>query len=78
MIEMNRGCRAPRPLASKATGFPIAKVAAQLAVGFTLDEIRNEVTGRDRRRLRARPWTTWSSRLPRFNFEEVPRARPRA
>src|SRR3546814_9504793 len=38
-------CALPISLASKATGFPIAKVAAKLAVGFTLDELRNEITG---------------------------------
>src|SRR4029450_2486045 len=46
VIEMNPRVSRSSALASKATGFPIAKVAAQLAVGFTLDEIRNEVTGK--------------------------------
>ena len=46
VIEMNPRVSRSSALASKATGFPIAKVAALLAVGFTLDEIRNEVTGR--------------------------------
>src|SRR5438093_11617806 len=46
IIEMNPRVSRSSALASKATGFPIAKVAAKLAVGYTLDEIANEVTGR--------------------------------
>src|SRR5204862_1792546 len=45
IIEMNPRVSRSSALASKATGFPIAKVAAKLAVGYTLDELRNEVTG---------------------------------
>ena len=45
VIEMNPRVSRSSALASKATGFPIAKVAAKLAVGYTLDEVRNEVTG---------------------------------
>jgi carbamoyl-phosphate synthase large subunit len=48
-------------LASKATGFPIAKIAARLALGYTLDEIANDITGRTRARSSRRS-TTWSSR----------------
>ena len=46
-------------LASKATGFPIAKVAAKLAVGYTLDEMRNDITGGAPRHPSSRPSTTW-------------------
>lgn len=45
VIEMNPRVSRSSALASKATGFPIAKVAAKLAVGFTLDELQNEITG---------------------------------
>src|SRR5690606_3693468 len=45
VIEMNPRVSRSSALASKATGFPIAKVAAKLAVGYTLDELRNEITG---------------------------------
>jgi carbamoyl-phosphate synthase large subunit len=45
IIEMNPRVSRSSALASKATGFPIARVAAKLAIGFTLDELRNEITG---------------------------------
>ena len=45
-------------LASKATGFPIAKIAAKVAIGYTLDEIPNDITGARRRRASSRRWTT--------------------
>ena len=45
IIEMNPRVSRSSALASKATGFPIAKVAAKLAVGYTLDELRNDITG---------------------------------
>jgi len=62
-------------LASKATGFPIAKVAAKLAVGYTLDEIANDITGgaTPGRRLSLRS-TISSPRFPRFAFEKFPGA----
>jgi carbamoyl-phosphate synthase large subunit len=54
VIEMNPRVSRSSALASKATGFPIAKIAAKLAVGYTLDELRNDITGGARRRpLRA-------------------------
>src|SRR4029450_2422156 len=62
-------------LASKATGFPIAKVAAQLAVGFTLDEIRNEVTGKTAAACHPPPDSVVVN-VPRFNFEKFPGADP--
>ena len=53
VIEMNPRVSRSSALASKATGFPIAKVAAKLAVGYTLDEIQNDITGVDPGQLRA-------------------------
>ena len=63
VIEMNPRVSRSSALASKATGFPIAKVAAKLAVGYTLDELRNEITGgATPASLRAHRSTTWSPR----------------
>ncbi len=71
MIEMNPRVSRSSALASKATGFPIAKIAAKLAIGYTLDEIRNDITGE-----------TWAAfepsidyvvtKMPRFAFEKFP------
>jgi carbamoyl-phosphate synthase large subunit len=58
VIEMNPRVSRSSALASKATGFPIAKIAAKLAVGYTLDELDNDIT-RSRRRASSRPSTTW-------------------
>ncbi|UVW30285.1 carbamoyl-phosphate synthase large subunit [Massilia sp. H6] len=74
VIEMNPRVSRSSALASKATGFPIAKVAAKLAVGFTLDELRNEITGG------ATPASFEPSidyvvvKIPRFTFEKFPTA----
>ena len=74
VIEMNPRVSRSSALASKATGFPIAKVAAKLAVGFTLDELRNEITGG------ATPASFEPSidyvvvKIPRFAFEKFPTA----
>ncbi|MGA0990754.1 MAG: carbamoyl-phosphate synthase large subunit, partial [Burkholderiaceae bacterium] len=74
VIEMNPRVSRSSALASKATGFPIAKVAAKLAVGFTLDELRNEITGG------ATPASFEPSidyvvtKVPRFAFEKFPGA----
>jgi carbamoyl-phosphate synthase large subunit len=74
VIEMNPRVSRSSALASKATGFPIAKVAAKLAVGFTLDELRNEITGG------ATPASFEPSidyvvtKVPRFAFEKFPQA----
>jgi carbamoyl-phosphate synthase large subunit len=62
VIEMNPRVSRSSALASKATGFPIAKVAAKLAVGYTLDELRNDITGGRRRRRSSRRSTTSSPR----------------
>ena len=75
VIEMNPRVSRSSALASKATGFPIAKVAALLAVGFTLDEIRNEVTGRTAAAFE--PTVDYVVvKVPRFNFEKFPGADP--
>jgi carbamoyl-phosphate synthase large subunit len=77
VIEMNPRVSRSSALASKATGFPIAKVAAKLAVGYTLDEIANEVTGG------ATPASFEPSidyvvtKVPRFAFEKFPQANDR-
>ena len=76
VIEMNPRVSRSSALASKATGFPIAKVAARLAVGYTLDEIENEITGG------ATPASFEPSidyvvtKIPRFAFEKFPGAEP--
>ena len=74
IIEMNPRVSRSSALASKATGFPIAKVAAKLAVGYTLDELQNEITGG------ATPASFEPSidyvvtKVPRFAFEKFPQA----
>ena len=74
VIEMNPRVSRSSALASKATGFPIAKIAAKLAVGFTLDELRNDITGG------ATPASFEPSidyvvtKIPRFAFEKFPTA----
>ncbi|MFF7396122.1 carbamoyl-phosphate synthase large subunit [Achromobacter sp. NPDC008082] len=74
VIEMNPRVSRSSALASKATGFPIAKVAARLAVGYTLDELKNEITGG------ATPASFEPSidyvvtKVPRFAFEKFPTA----
>lgn len=75
IIEMNPRVSRSSALASKATGFPIAKIAAKLAVGYTLDELRNDIT-------RETPASFEPSidyvvtKLPRFTFEKFPTADP--
>jgi len=72
VIEMNPRVSRSSALASKATGFPIAKVAAKLAIGFTLDELRNEITG-DRTPASFEPTIDYVvTKIPRFNFEKFP------
>ncbi len=77
IIEMNPRVSRSSALASKATGFPIAKVAAKLAVGYTLDELKNEITGG------ATPTSFEPSidyvvtKIPRFTFEKFPQAENR-
>jgi carbamoyl-phosphate synthase large subunit len=77
VIEMNPRVSRSSALASKATGFPIAKIAAKLAVGYTLDELKNEITGG------ATPASFEPSidyvvtKIPRFTFEKFPGAATR-
>ena len=77
IIEMNPRVSRSSALASKATGFPIAKVAAKLAVGYTLNELRNDITGG------ATPASFEPSidyvvtKIPRFTFEKFPQAEAR-
>ncbi len=74
VIEMNPRVSRSSALASKATGFPIAKVAAKLAVGFTLDELQNEITG-GRTPASFEPTLDYVvTKIPRFNFEKFPKA----
>ena len=75
VIEMNPRVSRSSALASKATGFPIAKIAAKLAVGYTLDELRTTSPAR-RPPASSRPSTTSSPRCPRFTFEKFPQADP--
>ena len=76
VIEMNPRVSRSSALASKATGFPIAKIAAKLAVGYTLDELENDITGG------ATPASFEPSidyvvtKIPRFAFEKFPGSEP--
>ncbi len=77
IIEMNPRVSRSSALASKATGFPIARVAAKLAVGYTLDELKNEITG-GRTPASFEPSIDYVvTKVPRFNFEKFPQADPR-
>ncbi|MBS0630373.1 MAG: carbamoyl-phosphate synthase large subunit [Verrucomicrobia bacterium] len=75
VIEMNPRVSRSSALASKATGFPIAKIAAKLAVGYTLDELRNDIT-----RLTPASFEPTIdyvvTKIPRFTFEKFPNADP--
>jgi carbamoyl-phosphate synthase large subunit len=72
VIEMNPRVSRSSALASKATGFPIAKVAAKLAVGYTLDELKNEITG-GRTPASFEPAIDYVvTKIPRFAFEKFP------
>ncbi|MEE7546972.1 carbamoyl-phosphate synthase large subunit, partial [Xanthomonas sp. Kuri4-1] len=74
VIEMNPRVSRSSALASKATGFPIAKVAAKLAVGYTLDELRNEITG-GKTPASFEPSIDYVvTKIPRFAFEKFPQA----
>ncbi len=74
IIEMNPRVSRSSALASKATGFPIAKVAAKLAVGFTLDELANEITGGVTPASFEPSIDYIVTKVPRFTFEKFPRA----
>ncbi len=74
VIEMNPRVSRSSALASKATGFPIAKVAAKLAVGYTLDELKNEITG-GKTPASFEPAIDYVvTNIPRFAFEKFPQA----
>jgi carbamoyl-phosphate synthase large subunit len=77
VIEMNPRVSRSSALASKATGFPIAKVAAKLAVGYTLDELRNEITGGQTPASFEPTIDYVVTKIPRFAFEKFPAADPR-
>src|ERR1700733_8068580 len=75
VIEMNPRVSRSSALASKATGFPIAKIAAKLAIGYTLDEIRNDITGETPASFE--PALDYVVvKVPRFAFEKFPGADP--
>ena len=74
IIEMNPRVSRSSALASKATGFPIAKVAAKLAVGYTLDELRNEITGGATPASFEPAIDYVVTKVPRFAFEKFPQA----
>ncbi|HJU18654.1 MAG TPA: carbamoyl-phosphate synthase large subunit [Stellaceae bacterium] len=75
VIEMNPRVSRSSALASKATGFPIAKIAAKLAVGYTLDELRNEITGTTPASFE--PTIDYVvTKMPRFTFEKFPGTEP--
>jgi carbamoyl-phosphate synthase large subunit len=77
VIEMNPRVSRSSALASKATGFPIAKVAARLAVGYTLDEVANEVTGGATPASFEPTIDYVVTKVPRFTFEKFPQANDR-
>ena len=77
VIEMNPRVSRSSALASKATGFPIARIAAKLAVGYTLDELGNDITG-GRTPASFEPTLDYVvTKIPRFAFEKFPSADPR-
>jgi carbamoyl-phosphate synthase large subunit len=76
IIEMNPRVSRSSALASKATGFPIAKVAAKLAIGYTLDEIENDITGGATPASFEPTIDYVVTKIPRFTFEKFPGADP--
>lgn len=77
VIEMNPRVSRSSALASKATGFPIAKVAAKLAVGYTLDELKNDITGGATPASFEPTIDYVVTKIPRFTFEKFPQAQKR-
>ena len=77
IIEMNPRVSRSSALASKATGFPIAKIAAKLAVGYTLDELRNDITGGTTPASFEPTIDYVVTKVPRFAFEKFPQANDR-
>jgi len=76
IIEMNPRVSRSSALASKATGFPIAKVAAKLAIGYTLDELKNDITGGATPASFEPTIDYVVTKVPRFTFEKFPDADP--
>ena len=76
VIEMNPRVSRSSALASKATGFPIAKIAAKLAVGYTLDELDNDITGGATPASFEPAIDYVVTKIPRFTFEKFPTAEP--
>jgi len=74
IIEMNPRVSRSSALASKATGFPIAKIAAKLAIGYTLDELRNDITGGATPASFEPTIDYVVTKIPRFTFEKFPQA----
>jgi carbamoyl-phosphate synthase large subunit len=77
IIEMNPRVSRSSALASKATGFPIAKIAAKLAVGYTLNELRNDITGGTTPASFEPTIDYVVTKIPRFTFEKFPQAKAR-
>src|SRR5476651_2136315 len=77
VIEMNPRVSRSSALASKATGFPIAKIAAKLAIGYTLDELVNEITGNKTPAAFEPSIDYVVTKIPRFTFEKFPMANDR-
>jgi carbamoyl-phosphate synthase large subunit len=77
VIEMNPRVSRSSALASKATGFPIAKIAAKLAVGYTLDELQNDITGGATPAAFEPSIDYVVTKIPRFTFEKFPMANDR-
>ena len=77
VIEMNPRVSRSSALASKATGFPIAKVAAKLAIGYTLDELDNDITGGSIPASFEPTIDYVVTKIPRFNFEKFPQTEPK-
>jgi carbamoyl-phosphate synthase large subunit len=73
VIEMNPRVSRSSALSSKATGFPIAKIAAKLAIGYTLDELSNEITGNLTPASFEPTLDYVVTKIPRFNFEKFPK-----
>nr|MCG7218421.1 carbamoyl phosphate synthase large subunit [Candidatus Liberibacter asiaticus] len=70
VIEMNPRVSRSSALASKATGFPIAKIAAKLSIGYTLDELKNDITGLNITASFEPSIDYIVTKIPRFNFEK--------
>ena len=74
VIEMNPRVSRSSALASKATGFPIAKIAAKLAIGYTLDELKNDITGGSTPASFEPTIDYVVTKIPKFTFEKFPKA----